>query len=139
MRNRWAHVGPTGVPEDDAYRDLDTMQRFATVICAESGAIEAIKIAKSELRPRAAASIPTKAEAPEIAASEFQVGQIVAPKSNPGNTGAVIAVIPGQPENRYAVFQNGATMTYYASQLQATQAAVEIAPWLTLSGIPCPC
>ena len=133
MRNRWAHVGPAGIPEDDAYRDLDTMQRFAAVICAENGVIEAIKIAKNELRPREAVNIPTKVEAPRLAAPEFQVGQIVAPKSNLGNTGAVVTVIPGQPENRYAVFHNGATTTYYASQLQAAEAAAEIAPWLNLS------
>ena len=71
-------------------------------------------------------------ESPKTIAPEFQVGQIVAPKSNLGNTGAVIAAIPGQPENRYTVFCNGATTTYYASQLQAIQPVADSAPWLSL-------
>ncbi|MEN6449110.1 MAG: helicase-related protein [Thermoguttaceae bacterium] len=133
VRNRWAHVATAGVPDDDAYRDLDTLQRFAATIGAENETIEAIKVAKSELRPRAiAASPPPTDEPPKPLQTEFTAGQIVAPKSNLANTGAVVAVIPGQPENRYAVFHNGATTTYYASQLQAMQSVAESTPWLPL-------
>ncbi len=49
--------------------------------------------------------------------TEFQVGQIGALRSDPEKTGAVIAVTPSSPENRYSVFHDGNTATYYASQL----------------------
>jgi ATP-dependent helicase HepA len=32
VRNRWAHAGSNGFLMDDVYRDLDTLQRFATII-----------------------------------------------------------------------------------------------------------
>lgn len=35
VRNRWAHAGSEGFPVDDVYRDIDTLQRFATVINAD--------------------------------------------------------------------------------------------------------
>jgi len=30
VRNRWAHAGSEGFPVEDVYRDLDTLQRFAS-------------------------------------------------------------------------------------------------------------
>ncbi|HUT13705.1 MAG TPA: helicase-related protein [Thermoguttaceae bacterium] len=133
VRNRWAHVAMAGISDDDAYRDLDTLQRFAAAIGAENDTIEAIKVAKSELRPRAVMAIPPPTEGPpKPPETEFTAGQIVAPKSNLANTGAVVAVIPGQPENRYTVFHSGASTTYYASQLQAIQSVADSAPWLSL-------
>ena len=49
---------------------------------------------------------------------EFAPGQIVFLKSDPELKGAVVAVLPGEPENRVRVFANGKVQTYYASQLQ---------------------
>ena len=40
-------------------------------------------------------------------------------KSNPSSRGAVVAVLAGNPENRFKVFIDGTTQTFYASQLQA--------------------
>ncbi len=40
-------------------------------------------------------------------------------RSNPTTKGVVVAVLPGKPENRFKVFGDGDTKTYYASQLQA--------------------
>lgn len=54
-----------------------------------------------------------------LESTEFKSGQIVSPKSNPSLRGVIVGIIPGQPENRYSVFQSGATVTYYASQIQA--------------------
>ena len=48
---------------------------------------------------------------------EFSPGQIVALKADPAIQGAVIEVLPGQPENRIKVFVGGNLQTYYASQL----------------------
>ena len=49
---------------------------------------------------------------------EFAPGQIVFLKSNPATRGAVMAVLPGSPENRINVFVDGNVQTFYASQLQ---------------------
>ena len=49
---------------------------------------------------------------------EFAPGQIVFLKSDPELKGAVVAVLPGELENRVRVFANGNVQTYYASQLQ---------------------
>ena len=49
---------------------------------------------------------------------EFSPGQIVFLKSDPELKGAVVAVLPGEPENRVRVFANSKVQTYYASQLQ---------------------
>ena len=35
IRNRWAHADTEGFVIDDIYRDIDTIQRFATVIKAD--------------------------------------------------------------------------------------------------------
>ena len=43
VRNRWAHAGSEGFPVDDVYRDLDTLQRFATVIEADEGLLQEIR------------------------------------------------------------------------------------------------
>ena len=50
--------------------------------------------------------------------SEFAPGQIVFLKSNPATRGAVMAVLPGNPENRINVFVDGNVHSFYASQLQ---------------------
>ena len=49
---------------------------------------------------------------------KFSPGQIVFLKSDPELKGAVVAVLPGEPEDRVRVFANGKVQTYYASQLQ---------------------
>ena len=50
--------------------------------------------------------------------SEFAPGQIVFLKSNPATRGAVMAVLPGTPEDRINVFVDGSVHAFYASQLQ---------------------
>ena len=59
------------------------------------------------------------------AALEFSPGQIVCLRSNPSIRGAVVAVLPGTPENRFNVFLNGNVQTFYASQLQVEARPVE--------------
>ena len=43
VRNRWAHAGSEGFPVDDVYRDLDTLQRFATVIEADEALLQEVR------------------------------------------------------------------------------------------------
>lgn len=49
---------------------------------------------------------------------EFTLGQIVLLKADPTTRGAVVAVLPGSPENRINVLVNGSVQTFYPSQLQ---------------------
>ena len=51
--------------------------------------------------------------------SEFSPGQVVVLKSDPSVKGAVVEIVPGEPENRFRVFVADSVKTYYASQLQA--------------------
>ena len=51
--------------------------------------------------------------------SEFSPGQVVVLRSDPSVRGAVVEIVPGEPENRFKVFVAGNIQTYYASQLQA--------------------
>ncbi|HEC03368.1 MAG TPA: hypothetical protein ENI81_07505, partial [Phycisphaerales bacterium] len=57
VRNRWAHAGTEGFPLDDVYRDMDTLQRFATVIEAEEAFIQEIRATKTSLLERRLTSI----------------------------------------------------------------------------------
>ena len=49
---------------------------------------------------------------------EFIPGQIVFLKADPSTRGAIVAVLPGTPENRINVFVDGNVHTFYPSQLQ---------------------
>lgn len=126
VRNRWAHAGTEGFPLEDVYRDLDTLQRFATVIEAEEAFIQEIRTTKISLLDRDVSSIsnaPSNETQPtpgkKTQAAEFEPGQIVFLKSNPEIKGAVVSIMPGKPENRYNVFVDGKTQIFYASQIQA--------------------
>jgi len=126
IRNRWAHATTEGFPLDDIYRDLDTLQRFATVIEANETLIQEVRSLKAALlatetesseKTDAAISkpsLPTKENG-----AEFEPGQIVYVRSDPSIRGAVISILSGKPENRFKVFVGGEIQTFYASQLQA--------------------
>ena len=124
VRNRWAHATTEGQSLDDIYRDLDTLQRFSVVIGADEKLIQELRSTKStllatETQHQAHAMSPlTAPENKKVDTFEFEVGQIVAIKSNPSSRGAVIAVVPSEPENRFKVFLDGQMQTFYASQLQ---------------------
>ncbi len=126
VRNRWAHAGSEEFPVDDVYRDLDTLQRFATIIEADESLLEEVRTTKTSLLTKAI-TVPIQDEAAEEKASqhtdersaEFEPGQIVVLKSNPAVRGAVVSVIPNKLEDRFTVFVKGETQTYYASQLKA--------------------
>lgn len=64
--------------------------------------------------------------------AEFKPGQIVFLKSNPAVKGAVVEEKPGEAESRVKVFLNGTVQTYYASQLQADDQAVEATRWISI-------
>jgi superfamily II DNA or RNA helicase len=130
VRNRWAHATTESLIVDDIYRDLDTLQRFAVVIGGDDKLIQELRATKSALLATEAQPQPQQQQAnagnalteqakKPLDAVEFEPGQVVAVKSNPSSRGAVIAILPSQPENRFKVFLDGQMQIFYASQLQA--------------------
>lgn len=132
IRNRWAHASSEGFPVDDVYRDLDTLQRFMVVVGADEKLIQGLRATKAALlaaetespsdRGTERDSTSLRTEEGEI---EFEPGQIVFVISDPSSRGAVVAVLPGKPENRFTVFMDGTTQTFYASQLQVEDQRAE--------------
>ncbi len=126
VRNRWAHTGSEGMPVEDVYRDIDTLQRLASLINADDIFIQEIRAAKEALLPKANTTKPeddSNKEEPEQGEVteniEFEQGQIVFLISNPNIRGAVVSILPSKPENRYNVFIDNAIQTFYASQIKA--------------------
>jgi len=126
VRNRWAHAGAEGFPVEDVYRDLDTLQRFASVINADESLLNEVRATKVSLLSKeillsgnGGTDEQEAARVKKESTAGFEPGQIVFLKSNPSIKGAVVAVLPGKPENRFKVFVAGETQTYYASQLQS--------------------
>ncbi|MDA3808484.1 MAG: Swt1 family HEPN domain-containing protein [Thiomicrorhabdus sp.] len=125
IRNRWAHADTEGFSVEDAYRDLDTLQRFSSLIKTDANFLQEIRIAKTNLLVKSEPlPLPINVDTDEATPGtnknivEFEPGQIVFLKSNSAVKGAVVAILPGEPENRFKVFVDGTTQTYYASQLQ---------------------
>ncbi len=126
VRNRCAHPTTEGFPPEDLYRDLDTLQRFATVIGTDDTLVQEVRSIKTALLAEEMGSSSKREPITSITSqatknhdAEFKPGHIVYVKSNPTIRGAVISVFLGKPENRFKVFVGGETQTYYASQLKA--------------------
>ena len=129
VRNRWAHANAEGFAADDIYRDLDTLQRFASVIGAGERLIQELRKTKSALLA-AETEVPAAGDADSHQSAqgksgsegaEFDKGQMVFVRSNPENRGAVLDVMRGNPENRFKVFMDSQIQTFYASQLRAEE------------------
>lgn len=121
IRNKWAHAAGHPPEAEDLYRDLDTLQRFLGAISANNSIVDEVK-----QRKQICLSINTPTPPPQLdptpvkeepALTEFRPGDLVCLKSDPAVTGAVIQVMPAQPENRYLVFIGTKPAPYYASQL----------------------
>jgi superfamily II DNA or RNA helicase len=125
VRNRWAHAGNEGFPTDDVYRDLDTLQRFVAIIDDGEVLLQEIRATKASLLAKEIHSAGQDAESEQQPTNkanekhtEFEPGQIVSLKSNAAVHGAVVSILPSKPENRFKVFIDGTTQTFYSSQLQ---------------------
>jgi ATP-dependent helicase HepA len=119
IRNRWAHLPPGGLRAEDAYRDIDTLRRFLGVLGAELGALER---AEAELGLRLGELAPppkSQAVSEPEAQGSIAKGAVVRLKARPEVTGAVLNVLPGDPEARVSVFHGGEVATYYESQIEA--------------------
>lgn len=133
IRNRWAHAPAEGLPDDMCYRDIDTLERLLQALGADAEILGKLSEDKKTLLKKiAAAEVPAQKPQPETANPEtYKPGDMVRLKAEPSKTGAIITVIPGDPENRYQVFHDGNTATYYQSQLEpinSTPPRTTIAP-----------
>ena len=136
IRNRWAHVSVEEYPQEDIYRDLDTLQRFLLLIDAAEELKDKVR---AERKILLASQSQTEPEEPTIEktadaktremqphnsganSAAFHPPQIVRVKADPSMRGPVLAVQEAQSqetENRYQVFIDGAAKWFYESQLE---------------------
>lgn len=64
---------------------------------------------------------------------EFEIGKFIQLKSDPTVQGVIVKITKGDPENKYAVFIDGTTKTYYTSQLKPQEKASSEFEMLSLS------
>lgn len=121
VRNRWAHLPPGGLPQEDRYRDLDTLLRLVSALKANEVDIEQIRSARDEVLTKGVKTSTLVAQPVPLAKKGMlQKGDVVRLKARPDHTGAVIDILEGADEIRYQVFHDGKVSTYYASQIEAT-------------------
>lgn len=118
IRNRWAHQASIRPTPEDCYRDYDTLARLMRAIGADASLVHKLEELRQASLPAASVSIPHSP-----AHGKFAPGTIVRLKARSGITGAVIAHLPGDLEDRYQVFHDGAVVTCYASQLEPVAAS----------------
>lgn len=125
IRNRWAHLPPGGLRAEDAYRDVDTICRLLNALSATP---QVQKRAEDERQQRLGNltqtpnSIPPSDLSPDHSppanAGAISKGVVVRLRARPATTGAVIDILPGNPEPRVSVFHGGQIATYYLSQVE---------------------
>ncbi|WP_295433434.1 helicase-related protein [uncultured Thiodictyon sp.] len=132
VRNKWAHLSTQAMPDAEIYRDADTLGRLLAMIGAEAQALAQVQVAKAAavaaMAGARAADTPLphpEANAPAAPTSLFQIGDLVALRSNPSILMPIIEVVTGGAECRYRVFQDNKKATYYESQIQLPAVAEE--------------
>ena len=132
VRNKWAHLSAQAMPDAEIYRDADTLGRLLAMIGADAQALAQIQVAKAATVAAMAGSragdTPVshpEANAPAAPTSLFQIGDLVALRSNPNILMPIIEVVQGGAECRYRVFQDNKKATYYESQIQLPAVAEE--------------
>lgn len=120
IRNRWAHSPAAGIDRESHYRDLDTLERLQVALGAHADDVSGVRRKKRELMAGLAGGIDPTIETsmPAVVSALFKLGDVVHLKANSSVTGAVVAHLPGDSEDRFQVFLSGAITTYYASQLE---------------------
>ena len=140
IRNRWAHAATQSAEPQDAYRDIDTLQRLSKMLGVSEVAQSQLAEYKQQqfallLSSRHAAippsPIPTAGEQPPISpAAEVALvaqvqdglvpGQLVRLKSNRDKVFPVLSALSNSgAERRYLVFEDNKQAHYYESQLEA--------------------
>ena len=138
MRNRWAHLSASPVRAEDLYRYADTLARVLDMLGAAPASVAAVEAAKkdalsdmtatADARPNstldpaniAESTAPPRdpkmpAAAPQPATTIFNVGDLVALRSDPDTVVPIIGVTAGTVEPRYQAFQDNRQATYYES------------------------
>lgn len=140
VRNRWMHAPSTGFPDEDIYRDLDTMHRFLLFLCPGDDLTEKIAAAKRGILvtpahlqpvPLPPAPDPAPVAPPPQSRTALSPGSLVRLRADPAKSGAVTSVLNGDKETRYQVFLDGKVGTYYESQLiagEVTGATTAVVP-----------
>jgi len=120
IRNRWAHLPPGGLLAEDVYRDADTIERLLSVLGAETIAIEyAAEVRELWLKKLIPTTAPDNpAEIDHLTRGGITKGTVVRLKARPTITGVVLDVVDERPEARFLVFQDGALVQYYESQIE---------------------
>lgn len=119
VRNKWAHLSSEEVPNNEMYRDLDTLSLFFNLIGSSEESLNKVEAVKSDILSKMTIppvnTIPVRQN--NISKTLFQVGDLVVLRSDPDNVMPIIEIITTGTELRYKTFVNGSMNTYYESQL----------------------
>lgn len=128
IRNRWAHAPVGGLDTETRYRDMDTIERLLQAFGGNQSDMEILRNNKKSLLIKLSGEGETSPKTQPVIIDSiiaFKPGNMVRLKADPSKTGAVVAQIPSDPENRYQVFLDGIITTYYESQLEPAVTASE--------------
>lgn len=136
VSNRWAHQSAISITAEDLYRDIDTLTRVLNMLEAAPDTMSMIEVAKADALSKMSTASDastisktlktdssTKSKASiqhdkgSAASTMFNVGDLVALRSNHKTMVPIIGVLSGGLEPRYTVFQDNRQATYYESQL----------------------
>ena len=144
IRNKWAHMPAEEPPASEVYRDADTLERLLKMIDADQASIQTVQDAKTTslakmttganntMASNFASTAKNMDSANNTPTHLFNVGDIVALRSNKSTKLPVTDVVTNGPEVRYVVFQDGAKTTYYESQLEATASDADERPSISV-------
>lgn len=120
IRNRWAHLPPGGLRSEDAYRDIDTLYRLLGVLGADQATLDRAQAERGRMLEELAPRPKDKEVALQTGQPQGGIskGTVIRLRARPDITGAVLDVLPGDPEARYTVFHGGEVATYYESQVE---------------------
>ncbi len=123
VRNKWAHLSSEVVPNNEMYRDLDTLSLFLKMIKASETSLNQVEEIKEDILMKMAGSNVNIIKESEIVepTTLFKVGELVVLRSEPTILMPIMEIITTGTELRYKTFVNGATSTYYESQLIKVQ------------------
>ena len=123
VRNKWAHLSAQTIAASEFYRDADTLGRFLDMLGATPQSLAAVKAAKTTALEDMTVAQDSISSGPP--ATTFQVGELVALRSDSRIVIPIIGVVPDGTETRYHVFQDNRKATYYESQLRRSEQARE--------------
>ncbi len=120
IRNRWAHLPSGGLDDETHYRDLDTIERLQQALGVNADTLKELRQHKQSLLEKLTGATAQPGNQLQISnmSDEFRLGAVVRLKAQPATSGAIIAHLPGESEDRFQVFHDGAVTTYYASQIE---------------------